>query len=94
MSVGHVARVFEEAGISTVAISIRAFRHEAERMRPPRVLVTRHILGRTVGPPGDARRQREVVRAALGLLESAKAPPAIVELEAPYRPAPASGRSD
>jgi D-proline reductase (dithiol) PrdB len=85
VSVGHTARVFEEAGVSTVCVYIRAFRHQAELLKPPRTLITHHILGRTVGAPGAAERQREVVRAALGLLESAQEPPAIVELPEPYR---------
>ncbi len=57
--------MLEEAGISTVCVYIRAFRHHAYLLKPPRTLVTQHILGRTVGAPGDAERQRAVVRAAL-----------------------------
>jgi hypothetical protein len=70
----------EEAGIPTVCVYIRSFRHEAEALKPPRTLVTRHLLGRTVGAPGDADGQREVVRAALGLLESAQEPGMILEM--------------
>lgn len=79
MSVGHTARVLEESGISTVCIFIRAFRHHAENLKPARTLITRHLLGRTVGPPGDVSRQRHVVEAALGLLENATKGPSIVE---------------
>ena len=79
MSVGHTARVLEESGISTVCIFIRAFRHHAENLKPPRTLITRHLLGRTVGPPGDADRQRQVVKAALDLLETSTNGPTIVE---------------
>ena len=79
MSVGHTARVLEEAGLSTVCIFIRAFRHHAENLKPARTLITRHLLGRTVGPPGDTDRQREVVKAALGLLEVSTEGPSIVE---------------
>lgn len=85
MSVGHIARALEAAGIPTVAIFVRAFRHHAEQMKLPRVLVTRHIMGRPVGAPNDAERQREVVEAALSLLEEADAPVTIRELDAPYR---------
>ncbi len=82
MSVGHTARVIEEAGIPTVCVYIRAFRHEAEALKPPRTLITRHILGRTIGAPGDADGQRRVVRAALRLLETADAPGTIAEADA------------
>jgi hypothetical protein len=82
--VGHLARLIEEAGIPTVAVYVRAFRHVAESMRVPRVLVTRHPMGRTLGAPHDVERQREVLEQALNLLKSATAP-TIVELPSPYR---------
>lgn len=81
MSVGHVARALEGAGVPTVAVFIRAFRHVAVAMTLPRVLVTPHLMGRTVGPPGAADRQRRVVQAALELLVDAGAGGTIVELE-------------
>ena len=59
-------------------------------LKPPRTLVTQHILGRTIGAPGDIERQRDVVRAALELLDTAKSPGPILELDKPYRSAPAS----
>jgi hypothetical protein len=80
VSVGHAARVLEEAGISTVAIYIRAFRHHAVSLNIPRTVVTRRLLGRTVGTPGDADGQRLVVREALRLLETAESPGTIMEL--------------
>ncbi|RMF92097.1 MAG: hypothetical protein D6736_04070 [Nitrospinota bacterium] len=86
MSVGHAARVIEEAGIPTVVVLIRAFRHLAEEMKIPRTLVTRHLMGRPLGAPGDAERQRQVILAALRLLEEAKEGGTIVELPDPYRP--------
>ncbi len=84
---GHTARVLEEAGIPTVCVYIRAFRHHAYLLKPPRTLITQHILGRTVGAPGDAERQRAVVRAALGLLESAQSPGTVLEFSELYRSA-------
>ena len=80
VSVGHTARVLEEAGIPTVVIYIRAFKHQAHYLKPPRTLITPHLLGRTVGPPGDVQRQREVVRSALRVLETATSPGRVVEL--------------
>lgn len=59
---------------------VRAFAHVAERLRVPRVLVTPHLMGRTIGPVGDRERQRAVVEAALELLSSATAPGTVVEL--------------
>jgi hypothetical protein len=81
VSVGHVARAIEAAGVPTVAVFIRAFRHVAQAMTVPRVLVTPHLMGRTVGPPGAADRQRRVVEAALDLLVDAPSGGTIVELE-------------
>jgi len=52
----------------------------------PRTVVTRNPMGRPLGAPGDGERQREVVMAALALLEDAVAGGSIVELESPYRP--------
>jgi hypothetical protein len=89
--VGHVARTFEEAGIATTAVYVRAFRHVAEQMRVPRVVVTRHPVGRPLGAPGDQARQREVVEAALSLFDIATEGPTVLELEEPYRvPGPTS----
>ena len=86
MSVGHVAREAEAQGLSTVTIAVRSFAHVAREMGYPRAIVTRHPMGRPLGPPGDHATQRRVIRAALGLLEEATAGGAIVELEDPYRP--------
>lgn len=57
-----------------MSIFIRAFAHVAGRLQVPRVLVTPHLMGRTVGPAGDRLRQRLVVEAALTLLVDAPGP--------------------
>lgn len=88
MSVGHAARAIEEAGIPTVIAMTKAFRPRLEAMRAPRVLVTRHIMGRPLGAPHDVERQREVLRDALTLLAEANRNGSLVEREAPYRTAP------
>jgi len=49
-------------------------------LQVPRVLVTPHLMGRTIGSVGDRRGQREVVEAALRLLVEARAPAAYREL--------------
>jgi len=84
VSVGHVARLLEEAGISTVIIAARAFRPRLEVMTLPRLLLTPHLMGRPLGPPGDCERQRATILAALALLESATEAGTIVELEGTY----------
>jgi hypothetical protein len=66
-----------------VVVFIRAFRHVALAMTVPRTVVTPHLMGRTVGPPGDRRRQREVVDAALRLLADADAVGTVRELDCP-----------
>jgi hypothetical protein len=86
VSVGHVARALEEVGIPTVAVFIRAFRHVAEAMTLPRVLVTPHLMGRTIGPPRATERHREVVTSALDLLENAREPGTVTDLH-PTTPA-------
>ena len=73
-SVGLVARALEAAGIPTVSVFVRAFAHVAGKLRLPRVLVTPHLMGRTVGPVGDRARQREGVAAALRLLVESDGP--------------------
>ena len=71
VSVGHVARVFEERGLATVAVYVEAFAHYARSMSLPRVVITPHPMGRPIGPPGNHSRQSEVVDAALTLLDTA-----------------------
>jgi hypothetical protein len=73
-SVGLVARALESAGIATVSVFTQAFAHVAGRLRLPRVLVTPHLMGRTMGPVGDRERQRQVTMAALRLLVEAPSP--------------------
>ncbi len=80
MSVGHIARIFEAAGLPTVIVAALPFRGRLEPMAPPRLLVTAHPMGRVFGAPGDSHRQRRVVEAALGLLEEARRNPTVREM--------------
>ncbi len=86
MSVGHVARGVEEAGIPTVTVMVRAFRHIAEAMKLPRTVITKHPMGRTFGAAGNAGGQRDVLEAALSLLETASSPATLMELDQPFQP--------
>ena len=45
VSVGHVGRAIEEAGIATTAVYVRAFGHVVDEMKLPRVLITNHKYG-------------------------------------------------
>ncbi|MCJ7701007.1 MAG: hypothetical protein MUO62_05450 [Anaerolineales bacterium] len=79
MSVGHVARLLEAEGIATVVVAARAFRPRMEVMKLPRLLLTPHLMGRPLGPAGDAAAQRAVLRAAFKLLETALAGGTVIE---------------
>jgi len=83
VSVGHIARTLEDAGIITIAIYIAAFSHVAQEMKLPRVLVTRHPMGRPLGAPGDAERQLSVLRAAFMLHAASRR--TVTEYPEPYR---------
>jgi hypothetical protein len=70
----------------TVIIQSAVWKLRVEQMKPPRVLMTRHPMGRPISAPHDVVRQREVVSRALRLLADATAGGAVVELPEPYRP--------
>ena len=72
MSVGHLARLLEQAGIATVIIAIHAFKKRLKVMTPARLLLTPHLMGKPLGSPNDTERHRAVVLAALRLLKEAK----------------------
>lgn len=78
---GHLARLIEEAGIPTVIISTAVFRPRLAAQRPARLLLTRSLMGRPLGIPGDRARQQAVINAALDLLASASAGETIVEFD-------------
>ncbi len=86
MSVGHVQRAIEAAGIPTVGIYVRSFGHVPELMGVARALITQHLMGRPLGAPGDGERQLAVVRSALALLE--RDGRSITEFPAPWRSTP------
>ncbi|MDA2946289.1 MAG: hypothetical protein O2925_04455 [Actinomycetota bacterium] len=69
MSVGHVQRAIESAGIPTVGVYVSAFGHVPAQMGVARALITPNPMGRPMGAPGDAERHLAVVRHALSLLE-------------------------
>jgi len=64
----------EAEGIPTVVIGSGMFEERLRAMRLPRLLVTRFPLGRPLGAPGNAPLQREILLAALDMLERAETP--------------------
>ena len=84
MSVGHVARLLEESGISTVVIAAKAFEFRMQKMMIPRLVVTPHPMGRPLGAPGDDQRQHDCIQAAMTLLESADKPGSIHMMPGSY----------
>ena len=72
-ALGHY---LEEEGIATVAISL--IRPQTERTKPPRALWVPFELGRPFGPPSDPEFQKQVILAALRLLDHDKGP-AVIE---------------
>ncbi|MEO6652548.1 MAG: hypothetical protein ABIP17_07820 [Ilumatobacteraceae bacterium] len=86
MSVGHVQRAIETAGIPTVGVYVKSFGHIPALMGVARALVTAHPMGRPLGAPGDSERQADVVRSALALLESTEQ--TILEFGQPWRTNP------
>lgn len=83
MSVGHVQRVLEAAGLPTVGVYVEAFGHVPERMRLARALITPHPMGRPLGAPGDRERHQLVVRRALELFDVTE--PTTRPFPEPYR---------
>lgn len=54
----------------------------------PRAVITRHPMGRPIGPPGDTSTHLSVVERALDLLEEADTGGSIVELRIALPPGP------
>lgn len=92
-----LARVFEEHGISTVAlISVRGV---AEKLPPPRGLYGEFPLGRPLGQPNDPEFQHDVLRRAFALLDAPEGPvledhPEVIESDAQPLACPMPPRFD
>lgn len=63
----------ETAGIPTVVVAVAAFEAPLRKMMLPRVLLTPFLMGRPIGPVGNYRLQRGVLKTALDLLASTQA---------------------
>ncbi len=79
-AVSLVAAELERQGISTVVIQL--LREAAEWVRPPRALFVPFYHGYPLDTPGSPERQREVMEAALRILEDKKlGPPALIDYQ-------------
>jgi hypothetical protein len=70
--VSALGHYLEEEGIATVTISL--IRPQTENTKPPRALWVPFELGRPFGPPSDPTFQKQVILAALRLLERETGP--------------------
>ncbi len=80
MTVSHLARAIETAGIPTVSVYIEAFRPTAELLKPPRALFTPFLMGRPLGLPHQRELQLATIQLALNLLTNAESSPAFERL--------------
>ena len=71
-----LARTLEATGLSTVLVTNMPF--WAEKVGVPRTLAVEFPFGHTLGQPHDVAQQMQVICQALEVLETAKAPGAIV----------------
>ncbi len=69
---GALANFIERAGVATASISL--IREQSEAVRPPRALWVPFALGRPLGSAADPQFQKQVLRAALGMLSTATEP--------------------
>lgn len=69
---GALAHYLETRGIPTTQISL--IKEHTQKIQPPRALWVPFALGRPLGLPGDPDFQRQVIQAALTLLEAQKGP--------------------
>jgi len=74
-----LARTFEEAGLSTVLVTVMPY--WAERLGVPRTVGVEFPYGHPLGQPGDRDTQTGIIREALRLLEEATGPGEIRELD-------------
>ncbi len=74
-----LAQIFEESGLSTVLVTNMPY--WAEKIGAPRTVGVEFPYGHMLGMPDNREMQMRVIRAALSLLEEAKEPGTIRELD-------------
>jgi D-proline reductase (dithiol) PrdB len=87
-----LARTFEEAGLSTVMVTMMPY--WAERLGVPRTIGVEFPYGHPLGQPGDTGTQIGIIRAALRLLEEAAEPGEIRELDYAWPQDPDEAKRD
>lgn len=86
-AVGGLSHFIERAGVATTSISL--IRAQTEKVRPPRALWVPFNLGRPLGSSDDPDFQKDVIRAAFALLDTATEPTiADYQIEAPDEAGP------
>jgi hypothetical protein len=71
-----LARILEEAGLSTILVTMMPY--WVEKIGAPRTLAVEHPFGHTLGRPGDQAGQIRVIREALTAMENIEHPGEIV----------------
>ena len=71
-----LARTLEAAGLSTIFVTNMPY--WAEKVGVPRTLAVEHPFAHTLGQPGDAQGQMNIIHQALEVLENASEPGAII----------------
>jgi hypothetical protein len=75
----------EEAGIATVIIASVIFRDRLAAMNLPRTVITHHPFGNPLGAPGNRQGQRQLILAALDLLQTAEYGGIMQDLDGDYQ---------
>lgn len=74
---GLIARVLEDADISTVCLNLR--REVAQNVKPPRTLFVKFPFSAPLSPAGDVATHRAVIQETLAVLTVATEPGTIVD---------------
>ena len=83
VSVGHIARLFEENGIPTVVIASGTFEVRLKSMRVPRLLLTPYMMGMPLGFSGETNIHRRIVSTGLSLFEKGDQSDPVIEYFSP-----------
>lgn len=76
--------MMEEAGIATVVIGSGMYEERLRAMNLPRTVITQDPLGRPLSAPGNTHVQREILIAALDMLENSQTPGGVMVLPADH----------
>jgi len=79
--VGLIQREIEKAGIPTIGVTI--VRTYTEKVKPPRSIFVKSLLGHPLGEPFNVAQQRMVLRKAFEALLQIKIPGEIIDVSIP-----------